>query len=328
LKVGIIGAGAVGAACAKSMMLRGSCIEIVIVEREHEEGDSRSVRKEIEMAQRKARGLANDLIHGSSLCPYNIIRAGSYDDLENANVVAITAGINEITGKAIDPKVAAGRLLLLPDNAKLYKKIIPRITGIAPNAVILVVTDPPDPLADIARLISPPGTNILSTGTYLDSLRFRVQLAARFDCHPGSIDAMVLGEHGTSQVYVWSTARIGGQSILKEAKTRGWNVSKLKKEIQNAVKYANIDIIKGTGASQHGIGVVTARIVEAILRDDGLVAPIGSYHKRPYDATYSLPTIIGCDGVRSVIDVQLSDSEHEALASSAAIIRSACESEL
>lgn len=305
MKVGIIGVGAVGTACAKAMLLRGSCHEIVLLDRE----------------QQRARGVAADLSHGGVLCPPTQVRAGGYKDLEGAAVVAVTAGINEKAGAAIDRGDELGRLRLLPHNADVYQSVIPRLARAAPRAVILVVTDPPDALADVARRHTK--TNpVISTGTFLDTLRFRLQLARRLECHPSSVDALVVGEHGTSQVYVWSSARVGGEAVLAHAVSAGWREKRFRAEVEKAVKYANIDIIEGTGASQHGIGIVTARLVEAILRDEGLVAPVGVFQER-FSVTLSLPAVIGRGGVSKVFEPEMSSDESDALAASAEFITQA-----
>ncbi len=305
MKVGIVGVGVVGTACAKAMLLRGSCHEIVL----------------LDLEERRARGVAADLSHGELLCPPTRIRTGGYDDLADAAIVVITAGINEQAGKAIDRGDQLGRLRLLPHNAGVYRDVVPRIAAVVPQAPILVVTDPPDPLADIARTLTT--TNpILSSGTFLDTLRFRLQVARRLGCHPSSVEALVIGEHGTSQVYVWSSARIGGVPVLDLVAREGRDVASFRTEVATAVKYANIDIIEGTGASQHGIGIVTARIVEAMLRDEGLVAPIGKLQPE-FGVTLSLPAVIGHGGVSKVLTPALSTEETEALAASAAAIASA-----
>jgi L-lactate dehydrogenase len=315
MKVGIIGAGAVGAACAKAMLLRGSCHEIVL----------------LDVNQRRAKGLAADLSHGGVLCPPTLIRAGDYRELDGAAIVIITAGVNEKTGGAIDPKDKRGRLLLLPENARIYGEIVPRLKASAPDAVMLVVTDPPDPLADVVRRLTKARTEaarnrIISTGTFLDTLRFRLQLARRLKCHPSSVEALVVGEHGTSQVYVWSSARIGGVPLSELVREyvggRGWSEEEFRSRVEKAVKFANIDIIKGTGASQHGIGIVTARLVEAVLRDEGLVAPVGVFQPQ-FSVTLSLPALIGRRGVSKVLTPTLSAEETRALAKSAEAIAEA-----
>jgi L-lactate dehydrogenase len=316
MKVGIIGVGFVGTSCAKAMLLRGSCHEIVLIEKDDEE------------SQRRAEGVAADLSHGAVLCPPTRIWAGNYDELADADIVAITAGINERAGKAIDRGDKHGRLLLLPHNGNVYRDIIPRLARVAPRAIILVVTDPPDPLADIARRLATATNPVISSGTFLDSLRFRLQLAKRLECHPSSVDALVIGEHGTSQVYVWSSARVGSEPVLAHMArivheaNKSWDENSVRAEVEHDVKFANIGIIEGTGASQHGIGIVTARLVEAILRNEGLVAPVGVFQEQ-FNVTLSLPSIIGKGGVSRVLTPDLSAEESDRLAKSAAAIREA-----
>jgi L-lactate dehydrogenase len=305
MKVGIIGAGFVGAACAKAMLLRGSCDHIVL----HD------------VVTAKAKGLANDLSHGELLCPATRIEAGPISQLSGAKIVVITAGINERSGNAIDRNDKRGRLLLLPANTEIYKQIIPRIAEVVPEAVILVVTDPPDALADVARLLMKNG-KIISSGTFLDSLRFRLQIARRLNCRAASVDANVIGEHGTSQVYVWSGARVGGEKVLDLAKSKRLDPKRFCLEVEESVKYANIEIIEGTGASQHGIGIVTARLVEAMLRDEKFVAPVGTYQPQ-FGVTLSLPSIIGATGVAEVLVPTLEEAELHALAASAEVLREA-----
>jgi L-lactate dehydrogenase len=305
MTIGVIGAGFVGAACAKAMLLRGSCDHIILND----------------IIARKAKGLANDLSHGELLCPPTKIEAGPITDLADAKIIIVTAGNNERSGGATDRNDKRGRLRLLPHNAVIYKDIMPQIARVAPRALILVVTDPPDPLADFAREYIA-GDRIISAGTYLDSLRFRLQIARRLGCDRASVDALVLGEHGTSQVYIWSTARVGGESVLSLLEARGLDAAEFRREVEASVKHANIEIIEGTGASQHGIGIVAARVVEAILRDEKLVAPVGTYHSQ-YDVTLSLPSVIDSTGVAEVLMPTLEEEESRGLTASAEALREA-----
>ena len=166
------------------------------------------------------------------------------------------------------------------------KSLIPRLVEAASDAVILVAIDPPDPLADIGRSLAH-NDRVLSSGTYLDSLRFRVHLVARLGVSPASVDAMVLGEHGTSQVYLWSPARVGGCPVLEALVRRDLPIENLRASIERDVRYANIAIIEGNGASQYGIGMVSARIAEIVLCDEQAVIPIGCYNPA-YGVTLSL----------------------------------------
>jgi L-lactate dehydrogenase len=145
--------------------------------------------------------------------------------------------------------------------------------------VILVITDPPDPLADIART-SAGHDRVLSTGTFLDSLRFRVYLGEHFDVDANQVEAQVIGEHGISQVFLWSTARIAGVSIDKLIEERGETLDDVHSQAETSVRYANIAIIEGNDASQFGIGIVAARIAEMVLRDERAVIPIGSLQRQ------------------------------------------------
>jgi L-lactate dehydrogenase len=304
-KIGLIGAGLVASAAALAITTRGAAREIVVVNRNHE----------------RARGLVTDLQYGSVLSPPVELRAGEYSDLSGASVVVITAGINEKAGGATNRQDRSGRLRLLDANAAIYREIVPRVVDAAPEAVILVVSDPPDALADVTRRLAG-HERIVSSGTFLDSLRFRFHLGQRLGASPQSIEAQVLGEHGTSQVYLWSSARIAGKPVLDEIDERGWSRSEFRKNIEQDVRYANISIIEGTGASQLGIGIVTARLVEAILRDEQLVIPVGSFQQK-YGATLSLPARLGAAGVSETFLPSMSDEERKALKESAAILREA-----
>jgi L-lactate dehydrogenase len=303
MKIGIIGAGKVGSACALAAVVRGSARNIVIVDR----------------TRKRAKAVATDLLYGSPLCPKTAVVDGDYDDLADAALVMITAGINEKAGGATDRTDPRGRLRLLDTNAEIYREIVPRIVGVAPQAVILVVTDPPDPLADIARISAGHG-RILSTGTFLDSLRFRVHLAQHFEVDANQVEAQVVGEHGVSQVFLWSSARIAGVPIGSLVKERGETLDTVRKQIERSVRYANITIIEGNDASQFGIGIVSARIAEIVLRDERAVLPIGSYNER-FGVTLSLPSIVGRSGVIRILEPEMSLEEEQALERSAASLK-------
>jgi L-lactate dehydrogenase len=303
MKVGIVGAGAVGTACMFAMALRGAAREIVLVNRN----------------RRRAEGAVADLQYGSVLAPTVSLRAGAYADLSGAAVVVITAGANEKAGGATDRNDPEGRLRLLGNNAGIYRDIVPAIVAAAPEALLLAVTDPPDPLADVARRIAG-HERVLSSGTLLDSLRFQFHLGKRLSVDARSVHAQVIGEHGTSQVYLWSTAAVAGTPLLPSLLPKGMRAEAFREEVENDVRYANIDIIEGTGASQLGIGVVAARIVEMIGRDERVIVPIGSYQKK-YGVTLSLPSKVGRKGVEGDFMPPLAADEARALENSAAALR-------
>ena len=307
MKIGIIGTGNVGCACAMAALNRGSAREIVLVNR----------------SRKTAEAVATDMRYGTPLGPKVDIVDGDYEDLEGAGIVLITAGVNEKTGGATDRNDRQGRLRLLDKNADIYRDIVPKIVRAEPKAVLLVVTDPPDPLADVARETCP-GTVVLSTGTYLDSQRFRVHLGRHFGVDAAHVEAQVIGDHGTAQVFLWSSARIGGVPVAALLKSRGEQLDELRHNLEREVRYANITIIEGHDASQYGIGIVSARIAEMVLNDERAVVPIGSYQKE-FGVTLSLPSVVGRGGVSEVLEPQMSDEEREGLRKSAETLNKALE---
>jgi L-lactate dehydrogenase len=307
MKLGIIGTGNVGCATALAAMARGSAREIVLVNR----------------TRKTAEAVATDMRYGTPLFPKVDIRDGDYDALTGAGVVLITAGVNEKTGGATDRNDPQGRLRLLDKNAAIYRDIIPQIVRAAPKAVLVAVTDPPDPLADIAREAAG-HDRVLSVGTFLDSLRFRVHLGKYFNVDPAHVEAQVIGDHGTSQVFLWSSSRIAGVPVTALLKERGEKLDDVRAQLEKDVRYANITIIEGHDASQYGIGIVSARIAEIVLRDERAVIPIGSY-QRAMGVTLSLPSVVGRVGVISVLQPDLTAAERKGLENSAENLRSALE---
>jgi len=293
MKVGIVGAGTVGTACLTSIVARGFASEVVVVNRD----------------RKRARGVVTDLQYGAILEAYTVLRDGDYADLAGAAVVLITAGVNEKTGGATNRSDPAGRLRLLDTNADAYRQIVPRVHEAAPDSVIVVVSDPPDPLADVVRSLG--HERVVSTGTYLDSLRFRFHIARRLQVSPEQVEAQVLGEHGTSEVFVWSSARVGGAPLGELLAT-----DEARRELESEVRFANITIIEGTGASALGIGVVSARIAEMIVRDENAVIPVGSWNP-DYGVTLSVPSVVGRTGVIRRLPPDVSAAERQALQKSA-----------
>jgi len=311
VKVGVVGVGAVGAATALSLIERGGmCRELVLVDRTME----------------RATGVATDLRYATPLSPTVEVRAGGYDALTDAALVIITAGVNEKAGGATDRSDPQGRRRLLDTNAKVYADIVPKVVAAAPRAVLMVVTDPPDPLADLTRQLAG-HERVFSTGTLIDSLRFRVHLADRLRVRPRDVQAMVIGEHGTSEVLLWSSASVGGIPVLELLGQDGQYVDQLKQEIEDDIRYANITIIEGTGASQYGIGVVSARLAEAVLRDERAVLPVAAYAPL-YEVTLSLVSVLGAGGVQQMHEPAMTGDERAALERSAGTLREAARSVL
>jgi L-lactate dehydrogenase len=303
MKVGIVGAGQVGSACFLAMVMRGSAREVVLVNRD----------------RKRAKGVVTDVQYGAVLSAPITLRDGDYPDLAGSSVVMITAGVNEKGGGATDRSDPVGRLRLLDANAAIFQDIVPQIHHFAPDALILVVTDPPDALADVVRMLG--HERVLSTGTSLDTLRFRFHLGKRLNVSASDVEALVLGEHGASEVFLWSSARVGDSKIL-ELFGENQTAQTAREEIEREVRYANITVIEGIGASQYGIGMVSARLTEMILRDEGAVIPIGCYNPT-FGVTLSLPSVVGREGVRRVLEPEMSAVEQQGLQRSADAIKAA-----
>jgi L-lactate dehydrogenase len=305
MKIGIIGTGAVGTACAFATVMRGCASELVLLDRD----------------RKRALGVVTDLQYGAVLSPAVTLIEGDYPDLTGADLVMITAGINERAGGATDRRDPSGRLRLLDANATVYRDIVPRLLKAAPEAMILVVTDPPDPLADLARQLGG-HDRVLSTGTYLDSLRFQLHLAKRLEVSPASVEAMVIGEHGTSEVFLWSGARVGGMPVDQAIASQSGDVAAVRQAVEQEVRYANITIIEGIGASQLGIGMVSARIAEVVVRDERAVVPIGVFNPK-FGITLSMPGILGRNGVSRILEPAMSEEELQGLQRSADTLKAA-----
>ena len=307
MKLGIIGTGNVGCATALAAAVRGSAREIVLVNR----------------TRKTAEAVATDIRYGTPLTTRIDIADGDYGALAGAGVVLITSGVNEKTGGATDRNDPQGRLKLLSMNAAIYREIVPQIVRAAPDAVLVAVTDPPDPLADIARDVAA-HNKVLSTGTFLDSMRFRVHLGRHFNVDPAQVDAHVIGDHGTTQVFLWSSAQIAGVPLMWLLKQRGETLDDVRLKIEKEVRYANITIIEGHEASQYGIGIVSAKIAEIVLRDERAAIPIGSYQPA-FRVTLSLPSVVGRIGAISVLNPNLSSDERNGLDKSAESLRKTLE---
>jgi L-lactate dehydrogenase len=278
-----------------ALMQRGSAREIVLMDK----------------TAARARAVALDMRYAAPVSPTIDVRDGTYEDLKDAELVMITAGVNEKAGGATDRSDAEGRLRLLDANASVYREIVPRLVTAAPGALLMVVTDPPDPLADLTRHLAK-HDRVFSTGTVIDSLRFRVHLGERIGINPSSVEAMTVGEHGTSEVLLWSSATVAGVPIQEACRQCGKSFDNVREAVERNVRYANIAIIEGNNASQYGIGIACARLTEAILRDERSIFPVASY-QAAYGVTLALPSVVGGEGVMRVLEPPLSADERAQL---------------
>jgi L-lactate dehydrogenase len=305
VKVGVIGVGAVGSAATMALLARGCAREVVLVDQNTKRAD----------------GVALDMDYGLPFLAPVDLAAGGADDLAGADLLIITAGVNEAAGGATDRDDPSGRLRLLGRNAAIYRELVPQLVVAAPQATIMVVTDPPDPLAALARSLAG-HDRVFSTGTVLDSLRFRVHLGRLLHVGPSDVQAHVVGEHGTSEVLLWSSANVAGVPVLDILSRQGGRLDDVRADVESQIRYANISIIEGIGASQYGIGAVVARLAEAVLRDEQALFTVAA-HDQERRVTLSLLSTLGAGGVSRTYLPAMSDDERQALERSAEILREA-----
>lgn len=300
--VAIIGTGNVGVASAYALFNQRIASEIILVD----------------LDQEKAEGEAMDLMHGQLLVGNVKVRAGSYEDLTNTQVVVITAGVGQ-------KSAGESRLELLNRNASVFNNIISELDKYAPDAILIVATNPVDILTYVSQKLSKRAPQrIIGTGTLLDTARFRSLLGRYYDVDPRSVHAYILGEHGDSEVPIWSQANIGGKALEHNTVMgKPFNQEELDELFQQA-KNAAYEIIERKGFTNSAIGVVIARIVEGILEDEKSVIPVSVYWDGEYgisDVCMSLQSVIGIEGVKNRVTPNLNDEETSGLEYSANVLK-------
>lgn len=293
-KVTIIGAGMVGSTTAFSLIENNITQEIALID----------VNKKLVASQ------VMDLQHSVPFSSYTSVKIGTYDDIKNSKVVVITAGASQRTG-------VQSRLELVSINARIIKEIMPKIFKANPDVIVVMVTNPVDVLTYQAIKMFPKKKNqIFGTGTVLDSARFRVILGRKLGVNPKSVHGYIVGEHGDSEVALWSLVEVGNVPIDKIKKFSAKQKSKFFDEARNAA-YA---IIAGKQATYYAIGAGTADVVRAVLYDQKTVLPVSHLMDGQYgikDICLSLPAVVGCDGVEKTLQPPISKSEIEKLKFSA-----------
>jgi L-lactate dehydrogenase len=302
VKVAIIGSGNVGATFAYALLLSGLATEIILI-------DSNQYRAEGEMM---------DLNHAVPLTKPARIMVGSYADLSGAAVVVITAGSAQKPGET--------RLELVARNAQIFKTIIPEIVRYNPDGILLIATNPVDILSYIAWKISGlPSQRVIGSGTILDTARFRALLSQFYGVDARSVHAYIIGEHGDSEVPVWSLANIAGMRLSVYCANNGMECRDQDLEtIFHQVRDAAYEIIKRKGSTYYAISAGLVRIVEAILRDQGTILTISNYIEDFCDVNdvyLSLPCIIDRDGVERIIRLELNEAEKAGFKKSAEVIQ-------
>ncbi len=299
-----MGSGFVGSATAYALALQGVAREVVLVD----------------LDRKLAQAHAEDILHATPFAHPVWVRAGWYEDLEGARVVIVAAGVAQRPGET--------RLQLLDRNAQVFADVVPRILKAAPEAVLLIATNPVDVMTQVAYRLSglPPG-RVVGSGTILDTARFRALLAEYLRVAPQSIHAYVVGEHGDSEVLIWSSAQVGGVGLEAFAQARGRSLTPEDRlRIDEGVRRAAYRIIEGKGATYYGIGAGLARLTQAILGDEKGVYTASVFTPEVEgveEVALSLPRILGAGGVEATVYPRLNEEERQALRRSAEILKGA-----
>lgn len=300
-KVGVIGAGFVGATAAYAMMLNGTCSEIVLIDRD----------------EARAKAEAADIAHGAPLAKGVRAYAGDYPDLKGAALVVIAAGSNQKPGES--------RLNLLARNAAILASIVPEIVKVAPEAVVLLVSNPVDIMTSIARALHPTPSLVMGSGTILDSARFRQLIGERAGVNARYVHSYVMGEHGDSSVMCWSSALIAGMPVATFMRERKipWD-DKIMDDIAHDVRNAALAIIAGKHATYYGIGIAVNSLADAIINDRHAVYTASGGCAFD-DVCLSLPRLIGRKGILETLMPPLNKDESVALSHSAQVLYDAQE---
>jgi L-lactate dehydrogenase len=301
-KVAVIGCGFVGAASAFALMQSGLFSEMVLIDADHN----------------KAEGEAMDISHGEVYSRPMHIYAGNYDDITDAAIIVITAGANQKPGET--------RLDLVQKNVGIFKSIIPEIAKRNYKGILLVVANPVDILTYTAfKLSGLPEAHVIGSGTVLDTARFRENLGNHLGVDSRSVHAFIVGEHGDSEIPVWSTANIAGVPINKFCEVRGhFAHQEAMERIAQEVKMSAYEIIARKKATYYGIAMAVKRICEAIIRDEKSVLPVSNMMHGAHgitDITMSMPAIVGRNGIELQMPISLDGKETKLLQESAAILK-------
>jgi len=307
IRAAIIGMGHVGSTCAYSLQLSGLVSEIILIDRNPE----------------RAKGEAMDLNHGMPFAPSAQVWAGEFPDCAGADIVVLAAGAAQQPGET--------RLDLLKRNAKVFQEIVPQVVQHAADAILIVVTNPVDVLTYVSWKVSNlPTSRIIGSGTILDTSRFRYLISQHFCVEPRSVHAYVIGEHGDSQVAVWSLANIAGIKLDDYGHLNGGTMdARAQAEITDKTRGAAYEIIKRKGSTYYAIATGLVRLIEAIVRNENSVLTVSNLVQGTYglsNVCLSLPCIVNRQGVVHALELPLALEESTALQKSSQIIRSAIES--
>lgn len=303
-KVAIIGCGMVGSTCAFALTESGLFTDMVL----------------IDVNRERAIGEAMDLSHCLPFTRPMEITAGDYSDISDCGLVIITAGIGQKPGQT--------RLDCINDNVKVFKSIIPQITAHNSDCMLLIVSNPVDVLSYVSYKLSGFEPNrVFGSGTVLDSARLKFMVGRKLNVDPRSVHAFVIGEHGDSELAVWSSANVSGIDLTDYCLHRGYTRhADNRKKLADEVKNSAYEIIKRKGATYYGIAAATRRICESIIRDEHSVLPVSTLAGKRYgldDIYISAPAVIGSKGVEDILTVSLDESETKQLQAAAQTLKAA-----
>ena len=301
-KCGIIGCGGVGATTAYTLVESGLFNEMVL----------------IDIDKRKAEGEALDIGHGIPFTVPSDIYAGDYEDLKDAYLVVVTAGANQMPGET--------RLDISAKNAKVFRQIIPEIVKYNSECILLIVTNPVDILTSLALKLSGfPASRVIGSGTVLDTARLKYLLGKKFNLDYRNIHAWMIGEHGDSELAVWSSATVAGLPVDEYCRQHGRTRASLQlNEIYEEVRDSAYEIIDRKGSTFYAVAMAVKRICECIIRNEQSILPVSSMMHGIYgmeDVVISMPAIVGKDGVEAVVPIELDEEEQEQLKKSATLLK-------
>lgn len=302
MKVGIVGAGMVGSSAGYALALMGIVSEIILIDQ----------NEALAVAQ------AEDIAHAVPFMSSTLVNAGDYADLAGASVVILAAGVSQKPGE--------NRLALLERNAAVFRAVLDRVLPVAPDAILLIASNPVDVMTQITTHLSGlPAHRVIGSGTILDTARFRSLVGRHLGISPQSVHAYVLGEHGDSEVLAWSSACAGSVPLTSFAAQVGSPLTQdVRATIDDAVRNAAYKIIAGKGSTYYGIGAGLARIVKAIVHDQRDVLSVSMVTADVagvQDVALSIPRVIGAEGVVADLFPVLDDEETRALHRSASILK-------
>ncbi|MCR8980115.1 L-lactate dehydrogenase [Brevibacillus laterosporus] len=302
-RVALIGSGFVGSSYAYALLNQGIVNELVIID----------VNKD------KAEGDAMDLSHGLPFTSPMKIWAGDYSDCKDADLVVITAGANQLPGET--------RMDLIEKNVRIFNKIVTSIMDSGFQGIFVVASNPVDVLTYATWKISGlPHEKVIGSGTLLDTARFRYLLSRAFEVDSRSVHAYIMGEHGDTELPVWSQASIGGKTITECLKQ---GVGPSKEELDQIfinVRDAAYHIIEKKGATYYGIGMSLARLTKAILYNQNSILTISTLLQGEFglhDTYLGVPAVVNRSGVREVVEITLNEEEKAKLKHSADVLKKA-----